>query len=258
YALGTSSTYELTSYFESDKYQQTAANSGNPDPTTYAIGSNLSITPFIHGLVGYWPLNEGSGSTAKDESGWGNDGTINGSPAWVSGLNGESAPNFTTSTQNVNAAGDSQLNITQAITMIGWVSFSGSVSPGWTCRQFGTTPSSYTGYNIQGGDRQVDMLFGNGSSWQEASAGSPTAPLNTWTFMAATFTANGDGIGYYNGTEVVGPYAVTNLDPNIGSGFWINDPASGSCNEAITKVRIYNRALTAAQIQAIYNAEKPQ
>ncbi|MCL5016268.1 MAG: LamG domain-containing protein, partial [Patescibacteria group bacterium] len=61
------------------KYQQTAANSGNPDPTTYAIGSNLSITPFIHGLVADYTFDNpasGVGAITTDSSGWGNNGTL--------------------------------------------------------------------------------------------------------------------------------------------------------------------------------------
>ena len=34
-------------------------------------------------LVGWWKLDEGSGLVANDSSGNGNDGTIYGSPLWV-------------------------------------------------------------------------------------------------------------------------------------------------------------------------------
>ena len=37
------------------------------------------------GLVAYWPFDEGSGDTAFDASGNGNDGVLNGGPAWVEG-----------------------------------------------------------------------------------------------------------------------------------------------------------------------------
>jgi len=38
-------------------------------------------------LVMYWPLDEGSGTTAVDVTGNGNDGTINGTANWVAGMN---------------------------------------------------------------------------------------------------------------------------------------------------------------------------
>ncbi|MBN2130392.1 MAG: hypothetical protein JW741_12890, partial [Sedimentisphaerales bacterium] len=39
-------------------------------------------------LVGWWPLDEGSGTTAHDQSGHGNDGTFMGDPQWVPGVRG--------------------------------------------------------------------------------------------------------------------------------------------------------------------------
>ena len=36
-------------------------------------------------LVGWWKLDESSGTTAYDSSGLGNDGTLGGSPQWVAG-----------------------------------------------------------------------------------------------------------------------------------------------------------------------------
>ncbi|MCH8219568.1 MAG: hypothetical protein IH892_22680, partial [Planctomycetes bacterium] len=37
------------------------------------------------GLLGYWPLNEGAGTTSADVSGNGSEGTLNGDPGWVPG-----------------------------------------------------------------------------------------------------------------------------------------------------------------------------
>jgi len=37
------------------------------------------------GLVGYWQLDETSGTTARDASGRGNPGTLVHNPAWASG-----------------------------------------------------------------------------------------------------------------------------------------------------------------------------
>ena len=40
------------------------------------------------GLMAYWPFDEGSGTTAADMSGNGNDGTLNGDAQWVEGMLG--------------------------------------------------------------------------------------------------------------------------------------------------------------------------
>jgi len=39
-------------------------------------------------LVGYWKLDDGSGTVAADSSGNGNDGTIVNNPTWISGVAG--------------------------------------------------------------------------------------------------------------------------------------------------------------------------
>ena len=38
--------------------------------------------PILRGLVGWWPLNDGAGTKAKDLVGGGNDGTLNSNVAW--------------------------------------------------------------------------------------------------------------------------------------------------------------------------------
>ena len=39
----------------------------------------------LDGLVGYWPMDEGSGTIAADMSIFGNDGVLNGNPEWIVG-----------------------------------------------------------------------------------------------------------------------------------------------------------------------------
>lgn len=51
----------------------------------------LSVTvanPARAELIGWWTFDEGSGNTAFDMSGLGNDGTLNGDPVWVEGYFG--------------------------------------------------------------------------------------------------------------------------------------------------------------------------
>lgn len=42
-----------------------------------------SQVPFGSALVGYWSFDEGSGAVAHDASGYGNNGLLMGSPAWI-------------------------------------------------------------------------------------------------------------------------------------------------------------------------------
>jgi prepilin-type N-terminal cleavage/methylation domain-containing protein len=90
---------EVTSIFESQKYKtQYATNPMVPGyPEVNGKGSNLSLNPLYNssGLVGWWPMDEGSGTVAQDLSGNGNNGTWNGStPYYAGGKVGPYARNF--------------------------------------------------------------------------------------------------------------------------------------------------------------------
>src|SRR5205809_643207 len=49
------------------------------DPFPCSDGGNIAGCPNLtDGLVGFWRLNETSGTSARDSSAWGNDGTLEG------------------------------------------------------------------------------------------------------------------------------------------------------------------------------------
>jgi len=86
---GTGTNYMITAVPESQKQKLALAN--NPPvpgyPDVMANGSSITISPFYNssGLLGYWPLNEGTGTAAYDQSGNGNNGVWHGA---ASGTNG--------------------------------------------------------------------------------------------------------------------------------------------------------------------------
>ncbi len=72
---------------------------------------------FIPGLIGLWRLNEGSGLIARDLSGYGNDGVLEGNnPTWVDGISGK-AVNFPGVNERIDCGNGSPLD------QIGNVSF---------------------------------------------------------------------------------------------------------------------------------------
>ncbi len=72
-------------------------------------------------LVGWWRLDDGSGTTAIDSSGNGNDGTINGDPKWVDGKVGGALE--MDGGDYVDVPGASEIN-PESITLMTWVNFS--------------------------------------------------------------------------------------------------------------------------------------
>ncbi|MDE2144349.1 MAG: LamG domain-containing protein, partial [Patescibacteria group bacterium] len=246
--------------FESDKYQQTAANSGNPDPTTYAIGSNLSITPFIHGLVGYWPLNEGSGSTAKDESGWGNDGT--GSPIdWTtSGCKTGSCVTAASGYNVINVSSPTFSNLHSNVTITNWIEVTAAIPAGyWPISAGGTT--THNQYGILSYDNGTNWMFGYATDYPTCGGLSYVEPwsanlgLDQWHFLVLTYDGNTvkmylDGTLAYLASFTTGFCGIRS--------FYIAGPPASPGSYLVDGVRFYSRALTAAQVMAIYNAENSQ
>jgi hypothetical protein len=81
------------------------------------LGMCLAMTSGIEAdLIGWWMLDEVSGTTAHDSSGNGNDGTFMGDPKWVAGILG-GALSFDGTQDYVDCGSDSSLHPTDAITM---------------------------------------------------------------------------------------------------------------------------------------------
>ena len=71
-------------------------------------------------FVGWWPMEEGSGTTIVDASGTGNDGTLSGAPTWGAGVIGLALDlNGTSDYALVPDA--ASLDITDEITLAAWV-----------------------------------------------------------------------------------------------------------------------------------------
>ena len=50
----TGGSWQLSALFESEKHAIRAARDGGIDPVLYETGTNLTLSPFVNGMVGYW------------------------------------------------------------------------------------------------------------------------------------------------------------------------------------------------------------
>lgn len=73
------------------------------------------------GLVGYWSFDEGTSTKATDFSGFGNTGTLNGSPSWVNGKLGKALDFELSNSDFVDVGSGSSLQQTSAMTVCAWV-----------------------------------------------------------------------------------------------------------------------------------------
>lgn len=245
--------WQLSSKMESSKYQATAYTSGGADPSTYTIGNNLSLAPFIGGLVGWWKFEEGSGTTAADSSGWGNNGAASGT-AIVAGKVGSNARDFNATAEKITVANSPNLDLADGkITLIAWVKWAGGGNEKYIIDKF----SNKYGLEMNGaGVAGTPRFIVNGGSVLLDNS-SPLS-IGVWHQLAATY----DGSMGYSYVDSVAAKSISapNQTPGTGGdlviGCYQNCSASYSFSGSIDDVRIYNRALSPGEILSIYNATK--
>jgi len=215
-------------------------------------------------LIGYWPFDEGQGTVAADISGNGNDGTFNGSVAWVPGYK-DSGVGFDTGGERIVVGPIDPTAENNAMTLAAWIKWEGQDhsieqqgiigkrlgwDPGTNIKWFWqTNPTGDLLFRADAGDGGTGLWWGNGALVPFA---------NEWTHVALTWD-NGTAVQYINGEEVstgnvdfrdtandtpvtIGCVDSTNTETFVGS---------------IDEARIYSHALTQAEIQTIMIGEFP-
>ncbi|HTS28946.1 MAG TPA: Ig-like domain-containing protein, partial [Bryobacteraceae bacterium] len=213
--------------------------------------SNTVTGPPTSGLIGYWNLDEDSGTIAHDTSSSGYNGTVN-NAAWVAGkIN--SALSFTGNSSDVVTPG---IPLGSTFSVSAWVN-SPVTQQGEYARVAETqySPGFYLGTNFAGTGYKFIVNGAAGAtancglSYGCAEGGSVSIGwhLLTATFDGATARLYVDGVLVGSDT---GTAANTNLPLYIGRYFASN---GFGWNGAIDEVRLYNRALSAAEVTAILN-----
>ncbi|HEU5313486.1 MAG TPA: LamG domain-containing protein [Candidatus Udaeobacter sp.] len=198
------------------------------------------------GLVAAYGLNEGSGTVVSDVSGNENTGTISGATWTTLGKYGN-ALSFNGTNARVTINNAASLQLRTGMTLEAWV--------------YPTTVSSAWRDVIYKGNDNYYLEGTSNNSGRPAMGGTFGSPLygtaaliaNTWAHLAATY----DGATmrlYVNGVQVAsraqtGAIATSTNPLQIGGDSIYGQYFAGRIDE----VRIYNRALSAAQIQSDMN-----
>lgn len=76
--------------------------------------------PLANGIIGYWPMNEGSGNTVSDLSGNGNTGTVLG-PTWLGGKFGPALNFVKASSQYVDLGSNTLISSSKPFSIMMWM-----------------------------------------------------------------------------------------------------------------------------------------
>jgi hypothetical protein len=153
----------------------------------------------------------------------------------------------------VNAGNGGSMNATSAITIGGWVK-SNSSSQSW-CTVIGKGFEKNANYSFRANSNWIGVIIGNGTTYNGTGSYVPT--VGQWFHMVGVLTTinNTTKINVYiNGTflqtaTIAWPLTTSEASFGIGHSYSYN-----YWSGLIDDVRIYNRALSAQEIQAIYSA----
>ncbi len=218
----------------------------------YNSGASLYKPPNNLGLVGYWSFDDATSTKATDFSGNGNVGTLSGSnlPAWVSGKKGN-ALNFNGTDSYVDAGNASSLDIPTggSVTMCAWV-YDTTGSVGGFQGLLAKRGSNYAyGINFITNNFQV---YTSGASGIQAFT--YNLPAQQWTHICGVISGSPTAL-YVNGA-LFGTAGSGGGVSSITDHLWIgsSNAATEIFNGKVDDVRIYNRALSASEIAALYGS----
>jgi hypothetical protein len=215
------------------------------------VVSNTSQTP--GGLVAAYGFNSGSGVQVTDASGQGNTGTIS-SATWTTAGKFGAALSFNGTSSWVTIADAASLDLTSGMTIEAWVN--PAAGTGWrtVVLKEGSNTLAYSLYSANNASRPAAYVHTTGDVGLNGTA---AVPLNTWTHLALTYDGSALRI-FVNGAQVnsralAGSATVTSGALRIGGNSVWGEYFKGLIDE----VRIYNRALTAGEIQTDMNTPIP-
>ena len=220
-------------------------------------------------LVGWYTLDSSyiSGTSVTDNSGNGNTGTTHNSPTQAVGIIGQSILFVKTSSQYVTIA-DASVQRPNNITVCAWVNFASLPAnnsyfsivskaysgPPWT--------SPYVAYLLRAenisNNRYIEFDVGNGTSYSNDRT-SFTPVVHKWYDFCMTYDGthkldyvnavlkSTDNASQITGNIGYGTSHATVIGADIGA-----SPAQDYFDGSIDDVRIYNRALSGAEVQQLY------
>ena len=213
--------------------------------------STILRAPRVDGLVGYWNFDVNAGGTnVVDLSGKGNDGTMtlmDPSTDWVDGKVGSGALDFDGSDDYVDMGSQPNLRFNNGnFTIAGWVK-----------------PDVITGTNTLTAnyvDTNKGYFFGiynsklgyYSNAWKSANT---TLSSGIWYHTAITIDSSGNYIMYLNGVSDgsgASNLPVTGEDTFKIGAYGLNG-GLGRFNGLIDDIRVYNRILSAEEIQRLYD-----
>ncbi|SFF55182.1 RHS repeat-associated core domain-containing protein [Actinacidiphila alni] len=230
--------------------------SNNEVSELYVSGHTPEQSPVALGAAGWWKLDDGESAGAADLSGAGNPGKLNSATSWSSDNGGAAVFGGGGEIATVGPVADTS----KSFSVSAWAKIAATPAGSWqtVVSQQGNTAAGFSlDYNPTAGRWAFDRATTDASAPATVGANSTAAPaLNTWTHLVGTYDAptgkltlyvNGVAQGTASDTTPIasaGPLA-------IGRGY-ANGAAANRFNGSISKVQVYKRVLSAAEVGSLH------
>jgi hypothetical protein len=213
-----------------------------------------------------WKLDENTGSSAKDTSGNGNNGTLTSSPTWTRGKIGAGLNLTAASSQYVSAADSSTLDNGGAMTIEVWIKPTATSLDGNYHDILGKGDSGAANIDYALSLLAADKLsfyWGSAASYEDWQiTGTSVFTANQWHHVVATRNSALNAVYFYvNGVKYTASNTAIDIAPsNSTHGFSIGRPGEyvgQYFDGVIDNVRLYNYERSDAQILWSYNRGAP-
>jgi hypothetical protein len=235
-------------------------DSPTPTPTVTPTATNTlapgepTPTPIPPGLMAHWKLDDGTGETAADSTGHGNNGVLMNGPAWIPGGMLSGALLFD-GTDDVVYNGTSDFDLNSEVSILLWVYVQGDGAEYYqTLIRRGLYAYPFL-VRLMG--HRVETILRTGASGQASYLTSNTLlEWNRWYHVALTYR-NGERVLYIDGVpdDSNAPTgALFNAGGRVTSMGGDLEKESQYLNGILDDAQIYNVALSETEVWAIYQA----
>jgi len=213
-----------------------------------------SVKRAENGLVAQWLMDEGTGTNVGDNSGNGNDGTMNNmdNSKWVEGMDGK-ALKFDGSDDYVKVDDAPTLDMTDEITIEAWVKLNELNRRQCFVGKRHGVAASQIGYLLKMGDDNSLALQFNGFGY---NAGILKADV--WQHVAGTYDGSTINL-YINGVNIGSENhsgSITSNNAPVYLGAFYYSSFTNLLNGELDEIAIYNKAMTKNEIAQQYQRTK--
>ena len=209
-------------------------------------------------LVGWWRFDEGSGTTAYDFSGYGNDGTLQNGPTWGIGYLSNSSVQLDGADDFVEVPHADILTVDNEVSVMAWINTPRLEVPGQGYQGIiakGNSTRSYSLYTTTAGPLHFSTT--SGGAYIGTTSSTPV-PVDEWVHVAA-IVVDGGHVYYINGEPAGTGGSGIELPGTADSDNVVIGRTQEGTNRSllglIDDARIYNHAVTQQDIQVIMEGQ---